>query len=576
MKRFEVQVAAGLVLLVLLMLGVSAHNNSPTPLHEQAAQAETIFDPYPFAPPVYLPLIRQYAPTATATAPPAPTATPPPTATAVPQPDTPGYFGMNTYLTGLERVPPTDNDGEDGISRLITRAQEANIGWIREEISWGNIERNGKERYDWYIFDDRLVQLDRAGFGIVGMIATTPDWARVPDCAERVLRYQGISPTLPETYWCPPANPQDYADVVAATVERYDGDGIADAPGSPRVAVWQLWNEPNAWETFPGTPREFGELLLAGYRAAKTADPSATVVVAGVYVFDAAWNDGAGHRDGLSFLGDVLAAYPQAWEAFDVLAIHPYMPDVAPDQPGLFPLVTYWGRLDTTNRWLTDKTNQYGGERPTLWVTETGWPTCDAGLASTSADRWARYAPSLPGGGSLANSFPCHSERDQATYMLRSHILATIHGVQHLSYLQLEDKFDGLYYPQWGATSILGGKASDYRPKEAYTAYQVMTGLLGNATFDGLGSLHTYEYRREQSITPASRYHFRFRVPLGTVNVLWDTSGNVYEVTMPITEGQQIEYLLSNGSSSSFNQDGSNVRFTIGPEPVYLVQVDTP
>ena len=30
-------------------------------------------------------------------------------------------------------------------------------------------------------------------------------------------------------------------------VERYDGDGYKDAPGSPVVTYWEMYNEPDVW-----------------------------------------------------------------------------------------------------------------------------------------------------------------------------------------------------------------------------------------------------------------------------------------------------------------------------------------
>ncbi|NUP98326.1 MAG: discoidin domain-containing protein [Armatimonadetes bacterium] len=50
-----------------------------------------------------------------------------------------------------------------------------------------------------------------------------------------------------------PANP--WAVFVHGVVERYDGDGLADAPGSPVVRWFSLWNEPD-WLKWPERPRD--------------------------------------------------------------------------------------------------------------------------------------------------------------------------------------------------------------------------------------------------------------------------------------------------------------------------------
>lgn len=252
------------------------------------------------------------------------------------QPSQLSFLGLNTYFTGLERI---SRDGDDGMAALIASGRAMGASWGREELSWGNIERSAKGRWDWNPFDQRLSDMARSGYGIIGMLLTTPKWARVGDCNVRMNRYAG-SGVYAQDYWCPPANVQDYADYVRAVVERYDGDGVDDAFGSPRVAAWQLWNEPNAWETWPGSPAEYGALMVAGYAAAKAADPTAIVATGGLYVFDGGWSDGRGHQDGLRFLGAAIDAVPAAANAFDALAIHPYMPDVAPDQPGIISSVT--------------------------------------------------------------------------------------------------------------------------------------------------------------------------------------------------------------------------------------------
>ncbi|NJN17051.1 MAG: hypothetical protein HC822_12655 [Oscillochloris sp.] len=217
-----------------------------------------------------------------------------------------GFFGVNTYFTGLER---NTRDGESGVTSLIAAGRELGVDWAREELSWGNLERQGRGVWTWEPFDSRLRATAEAGYGIIGMLLTTPAWARVADCSARINRY-AASGVRADDFWCPPADPQDFATYVRTVVERYDGDGVDDAPGSPRVAVWQIWNEPNAWETWPGTPAEYAAILEAGYAAAKSADSSAIVATAGVYVFDGSWRDNIGHGDGLRFLDEVFAARP--------------------------------------------------------------------------------------------------------------------------------------------------------------------------------------------------------------------------------------------------------------------------
>lgn len=510
------------------------------------------------------------------------------------QPGRISFFGMNTYFTGLER---NSRDGVAGVSTLITKGREVGAAWAREELSWGNLERDGRGIWRWEPFDSRLLEAARAGYGIVGMLLTTPAWARVPDCAARINRYAEAG-VRADDYWCPPANAQDYANFVRTVVERYDGDGRDDAPGSPRVAVWQLWNEPNAWETWPGSPAEFAELLLAGYGAAKAADPSAIVAVGGLYVFDGSWNDGVGHRDGLSFMNDVLAARPAAWASFDALAVHPYMPDVAPDQPGLYGAVTLWGRLLTARAWLEERARTLGGPPRPIWISEVGWSTCTpaepdcyagAALAAAPASADGPPAPDwrLTLGPSASAAYPAEdgpataspgldaligkSEDAQASYLTRAHGIALALGVQHMSWFQLEDKFDGSARNFWEEAAIFRTAAAGYAPKPAAVAYATLTRQLGSASFIGAGPLHNYAHV-SNGPAPTARFDMRFQsADRRIIDLIWRNSGTE-ELAMPLEPGRSVELISRDGAALPVRIEGGAAHFSVGESPVYVVQ----
>lgn len=500
-----------------------------------------------------------------------------PQPTHLTQPTQLSFFGMNMYMTGLERI---SRDGDNGIAQLVALGREAGVEWAREELSWGNLERRRKGRWDWNYFDRRLLELAESGYGIVGMLLTTPAWARVDDCEARIQRYAAAG-VAPQDYWCPPANVQDFADYVYATVERYDGDGHNDAPGSPRVAVWQIWNEPNAWETWPGTPAEYGELLRAGYAAARAADPSAVVATGGLYVLDGSWADSIGHSDGLRFLDAALVAVPGAWNAFDALAIHPYMPDVAPDEPGILARVTLWGRITLARDWLAARTKQYGGAARPLWISEVGWSTCSAaepdcyaGLASVAPRDYRLLSPLL--GPQPAAVLIGKREDEQASYMVRAHAIALALGVQHLNYFQFEDKFDGSLGNFWEEASILHTKDQGYRPKQAYGAYAVLTQQLAGAQFVGMGPLNTFRYDPRAQRNPAARYHLRFNGRENMlIDVLWRNEGS-QEVEMTPEPGRSVVRVTLDGRRTPLAVNDEKVRFTVGEQPIYLQQLLPP
>lgn len=452
-----------------------------------------------------------------------------------PPPQVP-FFGMNTYFTGNERA---ENDGEDGIAELLSRGRAGGIGWAREEISWANLER-AKGQWNWNWMDRRILQISKAGYGLTGMLLTTPTWARVPDCVQRAAAAKT------EQYWCPPARPRDYSDFVWTVIERYDGDGFQDAPGSPRIAAWQIWNEPSAPLTWPGSPEEYGHILVEGYKAGKAADEQAIIALGGVYIFDGLGTD---PTDGIPFYNRMIAAVPEAQLTFDALALHPFMTSAAPDALGIFSTITIWGRILNGQNWL--KTHTRNGEIRPLWLSEIGWAACKSGV------------PSCP-------SSLTPSEQEPATYMVRSYAVALALGVQQVSYFQFEDKFDGTWGdPAGDAASILDTKEHDYRPKAAYFAYKTMVEQLTGARFLGFGAAHSYRYNpRDQNRN--GLYHMRFALPDGArVDLLWRTAG-VQEVTIPLELGHGGALITRDGERQALN--GRSARITVGEAPVYMRQ----
>lgn len=90
-----------------------------------------------------------------------------------------------------------------------------------------------------------------------------------------------------------------YAAWVQETVERYDGDGVDDAPGLSRgVHQWEIDNEPDLHNWAPpknytlpagfdisafSTPEQFAEVVRVTSAAIRAADPDALVLPGGVH-----------------------------------------------------------------------------------------------------------------------------------------------------------------------------------------------------------------------------------------------------------------------------------------------------
>jgi hypothetical protein len=424
------------------------------------------------------------------------------------QPAAPSLFGLNMYITGRERK-------DDEAAALVDKAAAIGAQWTREEICWACWGREAENGF----YDRRLGQLAGRGIGIIGMLLTTPTQYRDPGCVAYAK-----SSGQPE-YWCAPTDMDAYAQWAARVVERYDGDGHRDAPGSPRVAAWEIWNEPDKDGTWlpQANPDAYAVMLRKAHDAIKAADPTALVLNGGVYIFDAVGEGG--------FMNRVVEL--AGWDSFDVLSIHPWLIDHAPDNPSLINRrerfdVTVPGRIELAKAWAAQ-----GGGKP-VWVTEVGWSTC---------------------GGACPGEF-AKSEDQQASYMVRTFALAAAAGVQHVSYFQLEDKFNGGQQP-WGPAAILN---DDLSPKAAYLAYGTMVALLQHASYQGPGPLHR----------PGDLANYRFALAGGgTVDVLWSLRGE-RGVDFPLQAGLSAALVEREGAERALG--GASARLSVGERPVYVRQ----
>ncbi len=188
---------------------------------------------------------------------PAPIA-PPPGTTVFPAPppvSSPDY-GLSMFLWGNSAT--TDRD--------LKTAAGSNFHWQKTLFQWRTIEGACKNCFDW-TEADRIVKASKANnIGIIARIDFQPAWAR------RDGANNG-----------PPDNYQDYADFVSAFANRY-------RPGSNvgTVDAIEIWNEVNIDREWGGQminqqqARDYVRLLTLAYRAAKTANPTLTVITAGL------------------------------------------------------------------------------------------------------------------------------------------------------------------------------------------------------------------------------------------------------------------------------------------------------
>lgn len=283
------------------------------------------------------------------------------------QPLASGWYGLHASLgsgqtvlaeaaTSIAQLPPlpprfADLDpldcrfgvcvhlGRDYYNRpeTIPLLELAGLHWIRDDLSWGAVEREAVGRYT----------------------IPEPVWSR-----SAALRRAGIRSLLILGYGNPfhahgsPEEPtafEPYAEYVARELA-----GVVDH--------FEIWNEPNGFGKL--TPQLYPAILKAGYRGVKRGNPEAFVVGVG--------GSSPGGWGGHYIHGGI---YPQSAVGFmDSFSIHPYVSPWAPETgyacPGApAPLAC----LSTANALTFGLAERIAKEKDLaapvgIWITEQGWP----------------------------------------------------------------------------------------------------------------------------------------------------------------------------------------------------------
>jgi polysaccharide biosynthesis protein PslG len=209
------------------------------------------------------------------------TATPPATGAENPNPSVqplpPNTAAAIAQGTPIYPAPPPVSSPDYGLSMFLwnnpaTTERDLNIAsssdfhWQKTLFQWKEMEKNCKSCFDW-TESDRVVKASKAaGVKIIARIDFQPSWARKDGARNG-----------------PPDNYQDYADFISAFASRY-------RQGSPigTVDAIEVWNEVNIDKEWglqtinQQQARDYVRLLSLAYKAAKTANPTVTVVTAGL------------------------------------------------------------------------------------------------------------------------------------------------------------------------------------------------------------------------------------------------------------------------------------------------------
>lgn len=291
------------------------------------------------------------APSASPTSGPAPTQAKP-TPTAKPPAATPVVsagdpmaspdYGIQAFLWWRPEVADRD----------LGLVKDAGFTWVKQLVSWQDVEGAGKGQYDWSNLDRIVEQTQQHGLKLIVRVSQDPD----------------------RPFWAgnPPNNAGDFADFLAALASRY---------GS-RIQAYQIWNEPNLAREWGGKrpdPAGYARLLKIAYGAIKGINPKAIVVTAGMAPTG---------TDSEIAMPDITF-YDRMYQAmngnsngyFDMLGVHAAgyaaPPEVSPDQTAA-DKPKYGGERFFAFRHVEDVRalmGRYGDQGKRVVILEFGWST---------------------------------------------------------------------------------------------------------------------------------------------------------------------------------------------------------
>lgn len=263
--------------------------------------------------------------------------------------DAPPFYGVNSHLTWFS--------SDERLDVTVELMDEAGVGIVRTVFDWPSIEPEPGV-YRWERFDRVVERLQERGIAVLGLLDGSAPWAT-------------SAPSLDEPYWqkWPSKDLSAFGRYVYTVVERYDGDGVADAPGSPVIGYWEIWNEPNMaffWRPQPNVEQYVGMLSLC-HQVVKLANPSAVVVMGGIAGNGVSYPPFALAEEERDFLQQVYEHGGK--DFFDVANVHLYPYTHELWRPEL--MTALQDALDEARSVMAANGD---GDKP-IWVTEIGFST---------------------------------------------------------------------------------------------------------------------------------------------------------------------------------------------------------
>ncbi|HTT93522.1 MAG TPA: glycosyl hydrolase [Solirubrobacterales bacterium] len=247
--------------------------------------------------------------------------------------------------------------------------QQGGVKSMRVSLAWGAVQQKRGGAYEWGSFDPLVERAAKSGIELLPFVIGTPAWA-VPNATVPGTGGAVAPAHLPAGGTAASA----WSAFLKAAVARYGAGGTfwSENPLVPQVPVkaWQIWNEPNfKYFVAKPNPTEYGKLVKISSAAIKSVDPSAQVVLAGLFSKPAGArrlreNGSVANKTSPNwfasyFLERMYKTNPGIKSRFQGVALHPYVARYR-QLPA---------EIEEVRRVLTRAGD---GSKP-LWITELGW-----------------------------------------------------------------------------------------------------------------------------------------------------------------------------------------------------------
>jgi len=495
------------------------------------------------------------------------------------EPSTPD--GTSSFTIALEYAIP--GLAEDYTPTGLTYAKPQGIFGL-----WTYLEPEQGE-YNWKPLDDLVVEYQRAGFsGIQLLISAESSWASISPPS---LGNKGS--TLPKEEFA-----DEYVAFVKAFVERYDGDGVDDAPGL-LYPVHHYGLEREFTGYWPSDAADYIQLAELAYPAIHEADPQAEVMTVAILMGDVFDGDPdqtelnrrlstpqKGIRKSVPEIQKILAAC----EYYDIIDFHS--------------LGDYVEIIPTTT-WLREQLEMNGCDPKPIWVGDgfsmsalvgyggqPAWPGTDENLDQVIETLQLVANPKVDG----------HTEAKTWLYKLMAEGLVkkiTVSagvGLRGINIGNLEDwktnlpAIDAASVPLVGASMFMGmmdTRVTQQQSGQGLPPYRKATGP-PRPTFYALklANEKLSDFTSVEKIDLGDNvWAYKFSRPSGPLWVLWYDTGSIYfpgetppdiNINLPFEDAGALitftptEIGLESPDTSEKAPEGGILTFTLDQTPIFI------